>query len=253
MKYIAFLFGFVWCSHSLIFAQNNTETGIASYYIDKFDGRETASGERFDNTQLVASHRKLPFNTMVLITNLSNQKKVIVRIIDRGPYAHGRILDMSKAAAQRIGLTSTGTAKVELRVVGFNGKISIDPDIEAELEQGNEEQFINTQTNQSYQKTPPFSVGHTFSPEGTLRQTKGYGVQLGVFSTLENAKELCNTVSGAAVEPVFVQVVESNGKVLYKVLVGMYMQQSEAVRLLEKLKERGFEGFVKTHLASGSY
>lgn len=90
---------------------------MASYYGRGFDGRTTANGERFNMRDMTAAHLTLPFNTRIKVTNLSNNRSVVVRINDRGPYKKNRIIDLSYAAAERIGLIGPGTAKVELEVV----------------------------------------------------------------------------------------------------------------------------------------
>ena len=100
--------------------QNNSsfmQTGMASYYAKEFDGRLTANGERFDMHALTAAHRTLPFNTRVKVINLSNSLEVYVRINDRGPFKKDRIIDLSYAAAEKIGLTGPGTAEVKIEVV----------------------------------------------------------------------------------------------------------------------------------------
>jgi len=89
---------------------------MASYYADEFDGRTTANGERFDMHDLTAAHQTLPFNTRVRVTNLSNSLSVVVRINDRGPFKKNRIIDLSFAAAEKIGLIGPGTAKVEIEL-----------------------------------------------------------------------------------------------------------------------------------------
>jgi rare lipoprotein A len=91
--------------------------GSASYYAAKFDGRRTASGERFDNDEMTAAHRTLPFGTLVRVTNVTNGRSVVVRINDRGPFTRGRMIDVSHAAAQELGLIARGHATVELAVV----------------------------------------------------------------------------------------------------------------------------------------
>jgi len=94
-----------------------SQTGMASYYALKFHGRRTASGERYDRYELTAAHPRLPFGTMVKVTNLSNKRNVIVRINDRGPHTKKRVIDLSFAAAKQIGLVNSGTARVLLEVV----------------------------------------------------------------------------------------------------------------------------------------
>jgi rare lipoprotein A len=91
-----------------------SETGKASFYGNEFDGKKTANGETFHQSQFTAAHKHLPFGTMVKVTNLVNNKSVIVRINDRGPYAAGRIIDLSKAAAKQIDMIAAGVVKVEI-------------------------------------------------------------------------------------------------------------------------------------------
>lgn len=88
----------------------------ASWYGPEFHGRRTANGERFDQNALTAAHKALPFGTEVRVTNLHTQQSVVVRINDRGPYIRGREIDLSKAAAERIGMAATGVGVVRLEV-----------------------------------------------------------------------------------------------------------------------------------------
>jgi len=94
-----------------------SEQGVASWYGLPFHGRKTSSGEIFDMNQFVAAHRTLPFNSIVRVTNMNNGRQVDVRIIDRGPFVAGRIIDLSMAAAQALDMVGTGTAPVHLEVV----------------------------------------------------------------------------------------------------------------------------------------
>jgi len=91
--------------------------GWASWYGPGFHGRQTASGERFNQYALTAAHRSLPFGTRVQVTNTRNGRSVIVRINDRGPYSHGRVIDLSRKAAQVIGVFRSGTAPVRVDVL----------------------------------------------------------------------------------------------------------------------------------------
>lgn len=91
--------------------------GMASYYGNELAGNRTASGERFNPSQLTAAHRSLPFGSRVRVTNISNGDSVIVRINDRGPFSHGRIIDVSHAAAREIGMHRSGTARVKLALL----------------------------------------------------------------------------------------------------------------------------------------
>jgi len=93
------------------------ENGIASWYGHPYHGRRTADGETYDMETLVAAHRTLPFNTWVRVYNLNNNKTVDVRIIDRGPFVDGRIIDLSHAAAQSIDMIGTGIAQVRVEII----------------------------------------------------------------------------------------------------------------------------------------
>lgn len=95
----------------------NVETGIASYYASKFHGRSTASGEIYDETALTAAHRTLPFGTIARVTNLENGNQVEVRINDRGPFQDGRIVDVSRQAAEVLGMLRAGLVRVRLEVL----------------------------------------------------------------------------------------------------------------------------------------
>jgi len=99
-------------------AGRNATHGMASWYGNEFHNRRTASGVRFDTHAMMAAHRTLPFGTKVRVTNLKNSKSCVVEITDRGPFARGRIIDLSYAAAEELGMTESGVANVEIQVVG---------------------------------------------------------------------------------------------------------------------------------------
>ena len=93
------------------------QTGMASWYGGHWIGRLTASGERYRAADLTAAHRKLPFGTFVRVTNLNNNRSAIVRINNRGPFAKGRIIDLSKRAATDLAMLNAGTTRVRLEVL----------------------------------------------------------------------------------------------------------------------------------------
>ena len=98
-------------------AKGFSESGVASWYGKKFHGRKTASGERYNQNKMTAAHKTLPFGTRVRVKNRDNGKNVVVVINDRGPFAKGRIIDVSRAAAKKLGMLGAGTAKVSIKVV----------------------------------------------------------------------------------------------------------------------------------------
>ncbi|WP_213879178.1 septal ring lytic transglycosylase RlpA family protein [Pseudomonas sp. dw_358] len=91
------------------------ETGTASFYGAQHQGKRTASGERFDQADLTAAHRRLPFGTRVQVTNLGNGRSVVVRVNDRGPHTRSRLIDVSRAAAEQLGMIGSGTAQVRVQ------------------------------------------------------------------------------------------------------------------------------------------
>jgi rare lipoprotein A len=131
--FVIFLIAGVGCSSTVRFAQNDSLqadsgatahfrvgqqfVGMCSYYATQFHGKKTANGEIYNMQALTAAHRTLPFNTIIEVENLSNGKKVRVRVNDRGPFKKGRILDVSLKAAKELGLLQSGTARVKITII----------------------------------------------------------------------------------------------------------------------------------------
>jgi rare lipoprotein A len=103
-------------------ASPTVQTGVASWYGKEFAGRPTASGERFHPSRLTAAHPTLPFGSVLRVTRLDNGRSVKVVVNDRGPYSGGRVLDLSKHAARRLGVVRDGTARVRLQLVGCRAR-----------------------------------------------------------------------------------------------------------------------------------
>lgn len=112
---LLWIYAFFSCETKNEPAYNFTQKGKASYYARFFQGRQTANGELFHVDSLTAAHRHLPLGTEVMVTNLRNGKSVQVRINDRGPYAKGRILDLSPSAADSLGFKKQGVVNVEIQ------------------------------------------------------------------------------------------------------------------------------------------
>lgn len=111
---LALLAGCSTTSYDSVSGRGYRAEGTASYYGKAHHGKRTASGERFNQNALTAAHRTLPFGTRVRVTNLDNGRSVVVRINDRGPFGRGRIIDVSKAAAEQLNMLRSGTAPVRL-------------------------------------------------------------------------------------------------------------------------------------------
>lgn len=102
-------------AHAVAAGAGYDRVGKASWYGKRYQGRITASGQPFDMNGLTAAHRHLPFGTLVRVTNLANQRAIFVRIIDRGPYARGRLIDLSRHAAELLGFARKGVTRVRVQ------------------------------------------------------------------------------------------------------------------------------------------
>jgi rare lipoprotein A (peptidoglycan hydrolase) len=99
--------------------QQVSQVGMASWYGEEFEGNSTANGETYDSNGLTAAHRTLPLGTKLKVTNLGNNRSIVVRINDRGPFVHNRFLDVSMAAARVLGFMGSGLAKVRTEVISY--------------------------------------------------------------------------------------------------------------------------------------
>jgi rare lipoprotein A len=102
------------CHRKMLPGTSGSETGMASFYAESYNGKKTANGEIYSSSDYTAAHKKLPFGTKVKVTNLSNGKTVKVRVNDRGPFVSGRIIDLTKAAARKLDMVSVGVTKVKI-------------------------------------------------------------------------------------------------------------------------------------------
>lgn len=116
MKYLMFIVSLVIVIPVYATAQK-AEFGVASFYADNLEGKETALGDVYDSRKMVCAHKKYPYGTMLRVTRMDNNKSVVVKVIDRGPWVKGRVVDLSKAAAEKIGLVHDGIAEVKVEVV----------------------------------------------------------------------------------------------------------------------------------------
>jgi rare lipoprotein A len=121
--FILFLSIMVYPSYAQLKNLGKEYKGLCSYYSLKFNGRKTASGEIMKSTNFTCAHKTLPFGTMLEVTNLANNKTVIVKVNDRGPFVKSRIVDISYVAAKEIGILGSGVGKVKAVVVGEKGEV----------------------------------------------------------------------------------------------------------------------------------
>lgn len=182
------------------------KTGVtASYYAEDFHGKRTSNGERFNMNDYTCAHKSLPFNTILKVTNLANGKTCEVRVNDRGPFVASREIDLSKAAAVKLGMTGSGTTKVKLEIVkkGANTKLSQQTAASASkimAKLGGSSAKASTTPKTSTDKKPANLAPGTY-----------WDIQLGAFSTKENAKDFARRLSRAGFHDIVLQTSESKG------------------------------------------
>lgn len=200
------------------------QTGKASFYADKFEGIQTASGEKYRHNKLTGAHKTLPFGTKVRVTNLANEKSVEVTINDRGPYVDGRIIDLSKAAAEELGFLNSGLADVKLEVVDpGDGKVK---DMGRTIDQ------VSVDEKEFYE----FEISRL--------KPKGYGVQIGTYQELVNLMRLADNLKNSYKKEVTVQVKIINGVKYYGLILGHFPSRPKAEAFREEVKKKFPDVFI---------
>lgn len=200
------------------------QTGKASFYADKFEGVSTASGEKYKHNKLTGAHKTLPFGTKVRVTNIANNQSVEVTINDRGPYVDGRIIDLSKAAAEQLGFVNMGLAEVKLEVIDPGDGKSNDPGRPIEHVVVDEKEFYE------------FEISR-FSP-------KGFGVQIGTYQELVNLMRLSENLKNSYKKEVTVQVKILNGVKYYGLILGHFSSRAKAEAFREELRQKFPDAFI---------
>ena len=245
-KRLWFITIFIACSlNFLVLADNIISADVfASYYGEPFHGRPTSSGEPFDMNAYTAAHRTLPFGTMVEVTNLENGKKVIVRINDRGPFVGNREIDLSRAAAEAIGMIGQGIARVSIKRVGQQEvAVETNTDIsrKATEPQPNSESMTTSSTSNSDAIKDAYQEQRVmvYMPT-TPEQTKGvlWRIQVGSFAREENALQLVVKLREIGFEPAY-EKTETHVRV---VLYGIRPTDLEKVKAV--LDNNNYRGYV---------
>jgi rare lipoprotein A len=196
--------------HTLNSSAGYRKTGHASWYGTKFHGRRTSSGEPYDMYAMTAAHKTLPLPSYVEVTNLANNRSVIVRVNDRGPFHSDRIIDLSYAAASKLGILGKGTARVAVHAI-TPGTPAAQP------EPAPQQAFV-----------PP-------SPAGTTPVF----LQVGAFSNRGNAERLRRNIEGQDVGAVRIVEATTDKGLFFKVQVGPLSNTGEADRVAQALKPLG--------------
>jgi rare lipoprotein A len=186
------------------------QRGVASWYGTKFHGRPTSSGEIYNMHAMTAAHKTLPIPVYVQVKNLDNGRAAVVRVNDRGPFISGRIIDLSYAAAKKLGVDGPGTANVEIRV----------------LAEG---------------ESSPSSVVRTIPLSSDMHEEVPLFIQMGSFSSHMNAYNLVQSLIAANESSAKISQMQTEDGLYYRVRVGPLADVDEANAILARLRDKGFQ------------
>ncbi|HEX8060855.1 MAG TPA: septal ring lytic transglycosylase RlpA family protein [Cyclobacteriaceae bacterium] len=201
-----------------------TQTGKASFYADKFDGAPTASGEKYRHSKKTGAHKTLPFGTKVRVTNLENNKTVEVVINDRGPYVDGRIIDLSKSAAEELGFINKGIADVKLEVIDAGDGKGGGQNVPIDRVVVDEKEFYD------------FEIKRL--------EPRGWGVQIGTYQELVNLMRLADNLKNSYKKKVNVQVKIVNGIKYYSIMLGEFSTRNKADGFAAEVKRKFPDAFI---------
>ncbi len=195
------------------------ERGIASWYGTKFHGGRTSDGETYDMYTMTAASKELPLPCYVRVINLENGKSVIVKVNDRGPFVENRIIDLSYAAAARIGMLGTGTALVDVSAVTPGEPLPT--------------------TGAGSNVPVPSGYPPVYAASGTINKPQIF-VQVGAFANNSNAERVLQRLQAVAVKPVFIISELQQGITFYKVRIGPLQDVTQVDALTGQLRSLGF-------------
>jgi rare lipoprotein A len=220
-------------------AQTYVQYGKASFYAKKFNGRRTTSGERYSNSEMTAAHRTLPFNSIVRVTNLDNNKSVEVRINDRGPKSHKRIIDVSRKAAKELDIIKQGIGNVKVEVVLlYRSRADSDSII---LQAKMAQHAIDTTI---FPDTARLNKSQWYKVSVTDVDPVGYGIQVGSFSLYTNMMKEIDTLQNMFPYSILVQNIRINDQIFYRVILGPFESKVIAQQVMLEIKKKKIQGFI---------
>ncbi len=241
---------------------NHAKIGIASYYHGWLDGKTTANGEKYDESQMTAAHLTLPFNSKVKVTNLYNQKSIIVRINDRGPFITKRIIDLSRAAADSLGFIYNGLTKVQLTVLSYGKpksnrndtqiaavKSIIKPE-KIELVETNNIQNIITHPkvkDEISSLKKDIITDNKTNDTISIQFNKTYGLQIGSFKLKKNAVVLSEKMKVICNEEIIIHEIKKGNTSFFRLIIGKFADEKKVIQLKEKLNKDYPESFIIRH------
>ncbi len=203
-------------------ARGYREIGIASWYGRKFHGQKTSLGDRYDMYAMTAAHKTLPLPSYVRVTNLTNHRSVIVRVNDRGPFLHNRLIDLSYAAAMKLGIVGHGTGEVEVTAL-----------VPGQGEPPQPDDGVRTRTIQA--STAPVPA-QPLPPEQAGRRVY---LQVGAFSLRTSAEQLRARLERAGLRPVLIQATAAGARTLFRVRIGPLDQLDRNGNLAQRVADFG--------------
>ncbi|WP_420460332.1 septal ring lytic transglycosylase RlpA family protein [Neolewinella sp.] len=262
-----------WVTAQLV---GDTQSGLASYYATEYDGAETAYGVVYDKTELVAAHKTYPYNSTVRVRNEDNGRTVTVRIVDKGPFIRGRIIELSERAAQELGILGERTAPVEVTLLSTPDQPNVGPPTapEPRVEVRPDPPAYDppaynpppasrppvTQETEapapSPTPTPPPVITPARRPVATFgpgiykvaldQPARGqYGVQVGSYASLESAMDRVVQLRAQYFDDVLLQKLGRGSGATYKVVLGPFDDQASAQHYAGSLQQRyGIAGFT---------
>ena len=210
------------------------EVGIASWYGPNFHGKKTANGEIFNQNAVSAAHKTLPIPSIVIVTNLENNKKLEIRINDRGPFVRGRIIDLSKKAAEKLDIIKTGTAKVRVQILEHESRAvaleGLDFQKTKYVTPAKTEKIVKKSLDENTNLSPRKNKNEIISTNKLI-------IQVGAFNNSDNANKLLNKLTGfkAFIKKEFIK-----NNLFYRVRIGPFNNIDNAKNVLRKLLLKGF-------------
>jgi rare lipoprotein A len=192
------------------------ERGVASWYGKKFHGNLTSNRETYDMYQMTAAHKSLPLPTYVRVRNLQNGKSIVVRVNDRGPFVHNRIIDLSYSAALKLDMIRDGTSLVEVTAISFDAPTGDRP----------------------ARKTTPPAPAATSAPAPVARQDRIF-VQVGAFGDRTNAERRLGKLASSGINNAFIHEDQSSNPALLRVRIGPVADVIQYDMLVEELENIG--------------
>ncbi len=236
--------------HVLKDSKGYRKRGLASWYGKKFHGRRTSSGETYDMHQLTAAHKTLPLPTYVNVRNLENGREMILRVNDRGPFHKGRIIDLSYAAAVKLGVYSKGVSEVEVEAIDVQDYVSSGL---ALRETSSSRRNVRSGHKSAVRNVgggagPRIRAADTTLPSSSAARAAGaagkeFFIQVGAYQQQENAKKVVRELSKLKVDNVEINQKQTLGSIFYRIWIGPFTNRSDISNAVDRISKIGIRSY----------